>query len=84
MRFSSFVRKVLAMDESNNTKNDRIISVSACKKILNRNGNFYSDNQIIAIRDFLIVLAELQYSDYKSKRDETGNSIYKGVNGRAG
>lgn len=52
-----------------------------CKRILNRNGNNYSDEEILKIRDFLIALAELQYKDYKSREDETGDLIHKSLNG---
>lgn len=60
-------------------KNNQIISLTECRRILNRNGNHYSDEQVIKIRDFLIVLAELQHSHYKSTRDETSNIVHKGI-----
>lgn len=64
----------------NRTRNDEIISLTECKRILNRNGNNYSDEEVLKIRDYLIVLAELQYSHYKSKEDETGDLIHKSLN----
>ena len=36
-------------------------SLSKCKKILNKGGNNYSDEDIIAIRDYLFHLAEINY-----------------------
>lgn len=35
--------------------------LSKCKKILNKGGNNYSDENIIAIRDYLFHLAEINY-----------------------
>jgi hypothetical protein len=67
--------------KSRNSRNNKIISLTDCKRILNRNGNFYSDEQILAIRDFLILLAELQYSHYKSKQNETRDIVHKSVDG---
>ena len=37
------------------------ISLSKCKALLNRNGKSHSDENIIAIRDFLIEFAEIDY-----------------------
>ena len=37
-----------------------MISVEECKKILNRNGRSYTDDQIEQIREFLWKLAEIE------------------------
>jgi hypothetical protein len=75
-----FARKKLVVKEINRTRNNQIISLTECRRILNRNGNNYSDEEVLKIRDYLIVLAELQYSHYKSKVDEKGDLIHKSLN----
>ena len=72
------------VNEPEQSRNNRIISLTDCKKILNRNGNYYTDEEILKIRDFLIALAELQYLDYKAKQNEAGHIIHQGVDRRAG
>lgn len=37
-----------------------MLSIEACKKILNSNGNKYSDNEVKQIREYLYFLAEIQ------------------------
>lgn len=76
----SFTPKRFVVKEIEQSRNNQIISLTDCKRILNRNGNHYSDEEVLKIRDFLIVLAELQYKHYKSKEDETGDLIYKSLN----
>jgi hypothetical protein len=56
-----------------------MLSDEGCKKILNRNGNNYTDEQIRNIRDFLWSLAQLEvktldtdYSDENSCNNEQG------------
>lgn len=55
-------------DQSCYRQNDNIISLTECRKILNRQGNHYTDEEILKIRDFLIALIEIQYDDYKTKK----------------
>jgi hypothetical protein len=76
----SFAKKGFAVKGNNDSRNNLIISLTDCKRILNRNGNNYSDDDILRIRDFLIVLAELQHSHFKSKQNETSNLIHPGFN----
>jgi len=38
-----------------------MISISKCTQILNANGNKYTDEQIKAIREFLMFLAQIEY-----------------------
>jgi len=47
-----------------------MISIEKCKKILNVNGNSYTDEQIIKIREFLYQLAEIEYSQFKERNKE--------------
>lgn len=37
-----------------------MLSIEACKKILNTNGKKYNDNEVKQIRDYLSFLAEIQ------------------------
>lgn len=42
-------------------------SVEKCKKILNQNGNNYSDEQVRKIRDYLYFIAEMEYHNFKKE-----------------
>lgn len=53
-------------------KESERISLTECKKILNKNGNHYTDNEIIEIRNWLyfiseISLASLEDNELKQK-----------------
>jgi hypothetical protein len=39
-----------------------IMSLKKCKEVLNKNGNKFSDQQIIEIRDLLCLLAGIDYA----------------------
>jgi hypothetical protein len=63
------------MENSRKEKIQKLISLSKCKAILNKNGKNYSDENVIAIRDFLIELAEIDYeifidNDQKKKLEK--------------
>lgn len=45
---------------------DRFLSFAKCKKILEENGDKYTDEEIVKIRSLLYKLAQLEYSIYKS------------------
>ena len=64
------------MKKFQDVSGDHLISLAECRRILNRNGNHYSDVQINMIRGYLIALAEIQYTDYKRKVHETSRSIH--------
>ena len=40
-------------------KESERISLTECKKILNKNGNHYTDNEIIEIRNWLYFISEI-------------------------
>lgn len=47
------------------------ISLSKCKSILESDGSKYSDEEVLQIRDYLYMLAELDYEVYlKQKKRE--------------
>jgi hypothetical protein len=48
------------MSQENSDK----ISLSKCKSVLQKDGSVYSDNDILEIRNFLYMLAELDYEVY--------------------
>jgi hypothetical protein len=52
---------------------DRKVSVEQCKKMLNKNGNNYTDEEVEKIRDFLYVLVHIEMEYINSKLDEMGN-----------
>lgn len=39
------------------------LSLTECKRLLNRNGEHYTDDEIIAIRDWLYLMAEMSVSE---------------------
>jgi hypothetical protein len=47
-----------------------MLSDEECKKILNRNGNNYTDEQISNIRDFLWSLAQLEIKTLESNNSD--------------
>jgi hypothetical protein len=60
-----------------------LFSVERCKKILNRHGNGFTDDEIKKIRDWLIKIAEIEYLDFlkKSRDEQKCNSIHSGFYG---
>ena len=48
-----------------NRSEDKKFSLEKCKRILNRNGKNYPDEEVKKIRDFLYFLAELEYETFK-------------------
>ena len=56
-------------------KESERISLTECKKILNKNGNRYTDNEIIEIRNWLYFISEitLEVLEAKQEREKTNN-----------
>ena len=54
-------REILGEGEQGMITIDGKLSLEHCRKVLNRNGNNYTDEQILEIRDFLYVMATLDY-----------------------
>ena len=50
----------------------RKVSVEQCKKMLNKNGNNYTDEEVEKIRDFLYILVhiEMEYIKNRINHDE--------------
>lgn len=46
-----------------------MLSITKCKRILNRNGIFYTDEEVLMLRDTLYKLAEIMWQDYKDKQE---------------
>ena len=44
-----------------------MLSNTKCKKILNRNGIFYTDEEIVLIKDTLYKLAEIMWRSHTQK-----------------
>lgn len=54
-------REILGEGEQGKITINGKLSLERCRKVLNRNGNNYSDEQILEIRDFLYAMATLDY-----------------------
>jgi len=54
-----------AKRENNESKK---FSIEHCKKILNKNGRDYNDEQVRKIRDFLYFIAEMEYESFLEKQ----------------
>ena len=51
-----------------------MLSNTKCKKILNKNGVLYTDEEVILIKETLYKLAEIMLRDYKIKNcNSNGN-----------
>jgi len=58
-----------------------MLSIEVSKKILQKNGVSYSDEEVKRIRKLLYKLAELEYQIYKelkSKSNANSNHLHKG------
>lgn len=58
-------------------ENDEKLSAAFCKKVLNQNGNDYSDKEILRIRDYLYQLAEIEARNFNQWRAEQATKIIK-------
>ena len=45
------------------------ISLSKCKSVLESDGSKYTDEEVLQIRDFLYMLAELDYKVYLKQKE---------------
>lgn len=55
------------------SKRSNMLSLNTCKKILNKNGNQYTDEEIYKIREYLYQLAEIQCRHFEQWRQEQNN-----------
>lgn len=44
------------------------LSLTECKRILNKNGTHYTDNEILAIRDWLYFVGEISFLTMENKK----------------
>lgn len=58
-----------SISKNQSTHYDNKISLSKCKSILNKNGNKYTDEQIIQIRDYLYQIAKIDVEIFKRRND---------------
>jgi len=56
-------------------ENEEKLTVAFCKKVLNQNGNDYSDEEILRIRDYLYQLAEIEARNFNQWRSEKAAKI---------
>ncbi len=53
------------------------LSIEYCRKILNKNGFNYTDEQVEKIRDFLYILADIELQNLKKiEHEEESNSLH--------
>jgi len=53
------------------------LSIAHCKKVLNKNGYNYTDEQVEKIRDFLYILADIELQNLKKiEHEEESNSLH--------
>ena len=62
--------KVHLLKELISRKTNNMLSITKCKRILNRNGIHYTDEEIIILRDALYKLAQIMLADYKEKQNK--------------
>lgn len=49
------------------------ISLTECKKVLNKNGNHYTDNEIIEIRNWLYFISEISLTSFEERENRQEN-----------
>lgn len=55
------------------------LSIEYCKSILNKDGYNYTDEQVEQIRDFLYLLADIQYQHFNmTEHEEESDSVHPG------
>lgn len=62
-----------------------MLNLEVCKKILQKNGATYTDEQVKQIRQLLYKLGKLDYqlfSTLKAKKDGNSNHLHKSINRR--
>jgi hypothetical protein len=47
-----------------------MLSIEECKKTLNKDGIEYTDEEVKEIREFLYIVAEIDYNIFQRKREE--------------
>ena len=60
-----------------------MLNLEVCKKILQKDGATYTDEQVKQIRQLLYKLGNLDYhlfSTLKTKKDGNSNHLHKGIN----
>ena len=58
----------------------KVITTEKCKKVLEKNGNKYTNEQIKQISDLFNMFASLTINEYhKTKSDEKSNNYIEGV-----
>ncbi|HEY9045790.1 MAG TPA: hypothetical protein VIN08_07825 [Ohtaekwangia sp.] len=45
-------------------------SIEYCKKILNKSGDNYTDEEVIKIREFLYFIAEMEHKNFLEQKQE--------------
>lgn len=65
-------QKIIPINTAQSTER---LDVATCRKVLNQNGNNYSDEQIITIRDYLYQLAEIEVRNFKDWQEREKTNI---------
>jgi hypothetical protein len=60
-----------------------MLSIEQCRKILQRHGKHYSNEEVRQIRDLLYQLGYLDYEDFKEQQNgATGDHLHEGFDRR--
>jgi hypothetical protein len=55
-------------------EHDKRLSIEHCRKVLNKDGHTYTDEQVKQIRDLLYTFAHIEKEANERKRTKEGNS----------
>jgi hypothetical protein len=77
--------KFHSIEKHNSNSADRFeekkLSVGYCHKKLRENGLNFTEKEVELIRDFLYLLAEIEYEHYKQiSHEEEGNPLHSSIN----
>ena len=60
-----------------------MLTIEKSKEMLNKDGLNYTDEEVKKIREFIYILAEIDYQLFKRKQDERLNQFQKENNNKA-
>ena len=58
---------------NNYVPQNKRLSLSACKRILNTDGVFYTDDEIVELRDWLYHMADIVFDTLDREEDKNSN-----------
>lgn len=77
MRKKSFHNIIEKMPTISVRLEENKLSIDYCRKKLGKRASNFSDKQLEQLRDFLYLLAEIEYQHYKTNgHEEESNTVY--------